>query len=135
MHDCEAENSNYRSRSKINKDENGERFSPLTDGINELNNPHIDNAKNFDIFMSMYNLMEYRNNYSKTWGCLWQYCRDEPNTTLKKSESFKPKAEITERTPYNGNTQNIEIAVSLEFLSNFLRTLEMPIITAKLISF
>ena len=107
----------------------------MTDGINELNNPHIDNEKNFDVFMSMYNLIEYRNNYSKTWGWLWQYCRDEPKTTLKDSESFKPKAEITGRTPNNGNTQNIEIAVLLEYLSNFLRTLEMPIITAKLISF
>ena len=28
--------------------------------------------------MSMYNLIDYRNNYSKTSGILWQYCRDEP---------------------------------------------------------
>ena len=28
--------------------------------------------------MSMYNLIDYGNNYSKTSGILWQYCRDEP---------------------------------------------------------
>ena len=28
--------------------------------------------------MSMYNLIDYRHNYSKTSGILWQYCRDEP---------------------------------------------------------
>ena len=26
----------------------------------------------------IYNLIEYRNNYSKTSRILWQYCRDEP---------------------------------------------------------
>ena len=26
----------------------------------------------------MYNLIKYSNNYSKTSGILWQYCRDEP---------------------------------------------------------
>ena len=26
----------------------------------------------------MYNLREYGDNYSKTSGTLWQYCRDEP---------------------------------------------------------
>ena len=25
----------------------------------------------------MYNLIEYRDNYSKAFGTLWQYCRDE----------------------------------------------------------
>ena len=28
--------------------------------------------------MSMYNLIEYSNNYSKTLGSLWKYYRDEP---------------------------------------------------------
>ena len=29
--------------------------------------------------MQVYNLIEYRDNYSKTSGSLWQYYRDEPN--------------------------------------------------------
>ena len=37
----------------------------------EINNTEIDNAKDIDIVMSMYNLIEYSNNYSKTSGSLW----------------------------------------------------------------
>ena len=29
----------------------------------------------------MYNLIEYSDNYSKTWRGLWQYYRDEPALT------------------------------------------------------
>ena len=43
------------------------------------NNIQIDNAKDIDITMPMYNLIEYNNNYSKTSGSLWQYCKDIPN--------------------------------------------------------
>ena len=43
----------------------------------------------------MYNLIEYSNNYSKTSGSLWQYCKDEPNDNLENSESFKSKVNST----------------------------------------
>ena len=32
--------------------------------------------------MSMYNLIEYSDNYSKTSGTLWQYCKDIPVVKL-----------------------------------------------------
>ena len=38
----------------------------------------VDDAHNIDVVMSMYNLTEYSDNYSKTSGILQQYCRDEP---------------------------------------------------------
>ena len=43
--------------------------------------------------MSLYNLLEYSDNYAKKSGSLWQYCRDEPNDNLadSDSESFKSK--------------------------------------------
>ena len=41
--------------------------------ISEINNTQIDNAKDLDIVMLMYNLIEYSDNYSKTSGSLWQY--------------------------------------------------------------
>ena len=31
------------------------------------------------IVMPMYNIIEYSDNYSKTWGHLWQYYRDDTN--------------------------------------------------------
>ena len=68
----------------------------------EINNTEIDNAKDIDIKMSMYNLIEYNDNYSKTSGSLWQYYKDEPNDNLTDSESFKCKIKITGKTPADG---------------------------------
>ena len=34
--------------------------------ISEINNTQIDNTKDIDILMLMYNLIEYSDNYSKT---------------------------------------------------------------------
>ena len=77
--------------------------------------------------MPMYNLIEY-SDYSKTAGSLWQYYKDDPNDTLTYSESFKSKVKITGKTPNNRNTKDVEIIVPLKYLSNFWRTLEMPLI-------
>ena len=49
--------------------------------------------------MTMYNLIEYSDNYAKTSGSLWQYYRDEPHNNLANSKSFKSKIKITGRTP------------------------------------
>ena len=81
--------------------------------------------------MPMYNLIEYSNNYSKTSGSLWQYYKDEPNDNLANSESFKSKVNITGNTPADGNTKDVEIIVPLKYLSNFWRTLEMPLINCE----
>ena len=51
--------------------------APFTDCISEMNNTHIDNAKDIGIVMPMYNLIEYSDNYSKKSGSLWQYYRQE----------------------------------------------------------
>ena len=74
--------------------------------------------------MPMYNLIKYSDNYAKASGCLWQYCRDEPNDNLTDSESFKSKIKITGKTPAAGNKKDVEIMVPLNYLSNFWRTLE-----------
>ena len=39
--------------------------------ISEVNNIQVDNAKDINIVMPMYNLIEYSDNYSKTSGSLW----------------------------------------------------------------
>ena len=76
----------------------------------------------------MYNLTEYSDNYSKTSGSLWQYYKYDPNDNITQSESFKSKIKITGKTPAAGNTKDVEIIVPLKYLSNFWRTLEMPLI-------
>ena len=103
----------------------------FTNCISEINNTQIDNAKDIDIVMPMYNLIEYSDNYSKMSGSLWQYYRYEPNDNLADSESFKPKIKITGKTPAAGNEKNVEIMVPLKCLSNFWRTPEMPLINCE----
>ena len=46
--------------------------APFTNCINEINNTQVDNAKHIDIVMSMYNLIEYSDNYAETTRSLWQ---------------------------------------------------------------
>ena len=43
----------------------------FTNCISEINNTQIDNPKDIDVVMPVYNLIEYRDNYSKLWGSLW----------------------------------------------------------------
>ena len=100
----------------------------FTKCISKINNTEIDDAQDVDIVMPMYNLIEYSDHYSKTSGSLQQYYKDGPNDNLENSESFKPKVKITENTPTDGHTKDVKIIVPLKYLSNFLRTLEMPLI-------
>ena len=52
--------------------------APFISCVSKINNTLIDDAE--DLVMSMYNLIEYCKNYSKTTGSLWNYYRDEPNS-------------------------------------------------------
>ena len=86
--------------------------------------------------MPMYNLIEYSDNYSKTSGTLWQYCRDKPNLAANAitdftvanaiTDSFKTKQKIICETDING-TKIVETMVPLRYLSNFWRTPEIPL--------
>ena len=105
--------------------------APFINWISEINNTQIDNAKGIDIVMPMYNLIEYSDNYTKTSGSLWQYFRDTPDNNIEDSESLKSKIKITGKTPNNNNEKDVEIMVPLKYLSNFWRTLEMPLINCE----
>ena len=67
-------------------------------------------VKDLDV-MPVYNLLEYSKNYKKTTGSLWNYYRDEPNSStdddnithsVLNSKSFDYKANFME----NGVTHN-----------------------------
>ena len=105
--------------------------APFTNFISEITNTLVDNAKDIDIVMPMYNLIEYSDNYAKTSGSLWQYFRDEPDDNLEDSESFKSKINIRVKTPDDNKEKNVEIMVPLKYLTNFWRTLEMPLINCE----
>ena len=91
-------------------------YAPFTECINNINNTQIDKEKDVDVVMLMFNLIEYSDDYSKTSESLWQYYRDDLNDNI---------------TQFNGNTKNVEIAVPIKYLSNFWKTLEMPLIKSK----
>ena len=96
---------------------------------------------NIDIVMPMYNLIEYSDNYSKTSGSLWQYCKEIPAVNnagnivdfngANATDSFNFKAKITGQTNDDGEINNVEIMVPLKYLSNFWRTLEMALINCE----
>ena len=117
--------------------------APFINCISEINGVKIDNAEDLDVVMLMYNLLEYSKNYRKTTGSLPNYYRDEPSNPLSSnSQSFKYKTSTT------GNTYNIgtdeegcdaykvgkneaEVVIPLKHLSNFWRSLNIPLINCE----
>ena len=88
--------------------------------------------------MSIHNLVEYGDSYSKISGSFWHYYRDEPfrnadgtiddfPTDNNSSASFKFQTKIAARTGNDGK-KNIKIRVLLKYLSNFWSTSEMQLI-------
>ena len=82
--------------------------APFINYKSEINNIETDNAKDIDIVMAMYNLIEYSDNFSKTSAILWQYYKNEPNDTIADSGSFKSKGKITGSTPNNDNKKMLK---------------------------
>ena len=115
--------------------------APFTDCISKINNNQVDNPKDIDIVMSMYNLIEYSDNYSKTSGSLRKYCKDilTVNSNIdivdfkgaNPNDWFNFKTKITGQADNNGRIDNSEIVVPLKYLSNFCRTLEIPLINCE----
>ena len=110
---------NARRADERNKGVIFKNCAKLTDCMSEINNVQIDSAELRDAAMPMYNLIEYRENYSKISGSLRQYYRDEPNDNITESESFKSKIKIKGNTLDNGNTKNVELTAPCKYLRNF----------------
>ena len=92
----------------------------------------------------MHNLIEYSSNYSETARSLQFYSKDEGNNfnvdiaSINNFKSFKYKAKLSGNiagqpaaNAADGILKNATIAVSLKYLSNFWRSLEMPLINCK----
>ena len=59
----------------------------FADCITKINNTQVGNWKDANVLMPMYSLIEYSNNYSKTFRNLYHFCRDVPHATITDSES------------------------------------------------
>ena len=114
--------------------------APFTNCISKINNTQIDTAEYIYIVMPMYNLIEYSDNYSETSGSLWQYCKEIPTVNnagnifdfdgANATDSFNFRTKITGQTNDDGII-NFEIMFPLKYVSNFWRTLEMPLINCE----
>ena len=90
--------------------------------------------------MPMSNLIEYSDNYQDSSATLYQYKRDEPqdhlanNLATNTSSSFKYKVNLLGNRNIVGNVarRNVKIVVPLKYLSNFFRSLEIPLINCKI---
>ena len=82
--------------------------------------------------IQMYDLIEYSKNYAETSGSLWQYSKEDPNDNIIDSESFKLKSKLTGKILVNWNTKDVGISAPIKYLSNFWRSLEMPLTDCKI---
>ena len=125
----------------INTDVAFKNWVPFSTYKTEINDVFIDEANHIYIAMPTYNLIEYSDNYSDTSGSLWQFKRDEvpannADLTIDNSQSFKYKAALLGKTAdavnnTNSSVKDAKIVVPLKYLSNFWRSLEMPLINCK----
>ena len=117
------------------------RCAPFTNFISEIINTEVDNAKDTNIVMPVYNSIEYSDDYSKTSASLWQYFKDIPAVNdngnivefngASATDLFSFKAKIKGQTDDNGRINNVEIMVPLNYFSNFWRNFEMRLINCE----
>ena len=129
--------------SKRNKATIFKNNAPFINCISKINWVKIDNAKDLDVLMPMYSLLEYSKHYRKTAGSLWNYYREEPSNPLSSnSEFFKCKTGITGNTYNVGDNEEgydankvgkneIKVVTPLKHLSNFWKALNIPLINCE----
>ena len=114
--------------------------APFTKCNLDINDEHVDTAENLDIVMPTYNLIEHSDNYQDSSATLYQYKRDEPpdnsptaDLAQDNSTSFDYKVKLLGNPFVIGAVarKNVKIVVPLKYLSNFFRSLEMPLINCK----
>ena len=111
----------------IDKEVLFKKFALFTDCVGQIKNTQIVNAKDIDVVMAMFNLIEYGESYSKR----WHYYRDEAALTDAVVEfsaannnsallKFKQKWQVKKLMVVQ---KNVEIMVPLIYFSNLCRTL------------
>ena len=132
---------NPNDNPNFNKELTLKNSAPFISCISKINGELVENAEDLDIVIPMYNLLEYSKNYEKTSGSLFNYYRDEPseatigagnntiNISIRNSKSFDYKTEIIGSLDAGEDEkEDIKIAIPLKYLSNFWRSLDIPLI-------
>ena len=120
--------------------------APFSTCKTKIDDVFIDEANHIYIAMPMYNLIEYSGNYSDTLGGLSQFKRDKvpdnnaylgvDNNVIFNSQSFKYKTALARKAEDENNVnsfvKNTKIVVPLKYKINFLRSLEIALISCKI---
>ena len=123
-----------------NKDVAFKNCAPFSTCTTNINDVFVDEANYIYIAMPIYYLIEYSENYSDTSGRLWKFKRNEvpvnnAELTIDNSQSFNYKAALVGKTANHNDgkssVKDAKIVVPLKYLSNFWRSLEMPLINCK----
>ena len=115
---------------------NGATF---TNCLSKINNTQVDNAKDKDVIMSVYNLIKYSHYYMKSSRISIQFCTEklavnangEANLFNATTNSFKIKEKI-QGEKGNDGAKSIKIMVPLKYLRYVRRTLEIPLISCEI---
>ena len=79
--------------------------------MTKIDETTIDDAEDLDLVLPMYNLIEYRSNYSETTGKLWFYSKDKATNfdadiaNTDELKSFKYKAKLLGNTAAQWNSE------------------------------
>ena len=99
-----------------------------------INDEHIKKAEDLDILMHMHNLLEYSDNYQDSTGSIYQFERDEPPddnaNVANDTTSLMYKSKLISGTD-DDNVNNVKLVVPLKYVSDFFRSLEMPLVNYK----
>ena len=110
--------------------------APFRECSTDINENVIDEAEHINIAMPMYNLIEYSDNYSDTSGSLWQFKRDEiegdVDLTVNAQHIPNNSSSFKYKSSFITNRNGVKIVVPLKYLSNFWRSLEMPLINCNI---
>ena len=90
-----------------------------------INDECIEKADYLDIIMPMYNLLEYSDNYEYTTGSLYQFKKDGPPDS-----NGDVTADNLKYKSISGDN-NVKLVVPLKYISNFFRSIEMPLVNCK----
>ena len=100
-----------------------------------INDEHVEKAEDLDIVMPMYNLLEYSDNYQNSTGRLYQFKRDEsPDDNAdvgNNTSSLVYKSKLIKGTDDN-NVNNVKLVVPLKYMSNFFRSLGLPLVNCEI---
>ena len=103
--------------------------APFTNCISEIKNTQLDNAKDIDILMPMYNLIEYSDNYAKKQEVYGKIVKIyQPEIIMMKLLNLQQAILLIHLILKQKSQVELEM---MEYLSNFWRTLEMPLINCE----